>query len=76
MFIHAQADEAVMEKEMSADDTLHVKGTVSAQNIFYTMSFSEIEASFTVSSNMICCKNENLLYANAPKIIMYNYYET
>lgn len=48
MFVQAQAEEAVIEKEMLADDTLHAKGTVSAQNISYTMSFSELEASFAV----------------------------
>jgi hypothetical protein len=43
--VHAQAEEAVMETEMPADDTLHAKGTVSAQNMFYTMCFSELETS-------------------------------
>lgn len=76
MFFHAQAEEAVTGKEMSADDTLHAKGTVNAQNILYTMGLSELEARFTVSSNMIFCKNESLLYANAPKIIIYNFSDT
>jgi hypothetical protein len=70
MFIHAQAEEAVIEKEMSADDTLHANGTASAQNIFYMVSFSKLEA------KLYSQQNENLLYANAPKIIIYNHYYT
>jgi hypothetical protein len=70
MLIHAQAEEAVTEKEMSADDTLHAKGTVNAQNIFHTMGFFLYHKSHCFSHlstdaddliiivDLLCCKQK------------------